>query len=313
MQTTARALTAQQKKARRRMRRRRELPLHLIMLPGVIMLFIFAYYPMYGNIIAFKNFKPGLGVWGSPWAGLKYFRTLFALPNIDRVFMNTFTIAAAKILLNTLAAILTALMLNECRSGGFRRTIQTIVYMPHFLSWVILGTVFNAMLGADGVVNRLITALGGQSVFFLGDNHAFRWVLLLTDVWKNVGFGTVVYLAAITGIDPTLYEAAVMDGAGRFRQTLYVTLPGMLPIIALMAMLNLGKLLNAGFDQIFNMYNTLVMESSDIIDTLVYRLGIQSAKYSLSTAVGLFKSVISLILIGSSYYISYRFCDYRVF
>lgn len=304
---------SQQKRAKRLMRFRRELPLHLIMLPGVIMLAIFAYFPMYGNIIAFKTFKPGLGILGSPWAGLKYFDQLFNLPDIGNVFSNTITIAVSKILLNTIAAIVVALMLNECRSKSFTRIVQTVIYMPHFMSWVILGTIFTAMLSADGIVNKMLEALNLNKVFFLGDNAAFRATLLVTDVWKNVGFGTVVYLAAITGIDPTLYEAAVMDGAGRLRQTWHVTLPGMMPIIVLLAMLNLGKLLNAGFDQIFNLYNTLVKDTSDILDTMVYRLGMQSAKYSLSTAVGLLKSVISVILIGSSYYLSYRFADYRVF
>lgn len=292
---------------------RRELPLHLILLPGVIMLLIFHYYPMYGVVIAFKNFNPGLGIMGSPWAGTKYFRTLFALPNIERVFANTVTIALLKILLNTSFSIIVALMLNECRHSAFRRTIQTVVYMPHFISWVILGTVFTSMLGSDGIVNRLIVSLGGRTQPFLSDNGLFRVVLLVTDCWKEVGYGTIVYLATITGIDPTLYEAAVIDGAGRWRQTLHITLPSMMSIIALMATLNLGKLLNAGFDQIFNMYNTLVYESADIIDTLVYRLGIQNAKYSLSSAVGLFKSGISCALIGISYYLSYRFAGYRVF
>lgn len=299
--------------AKRRRYFRRELPLHLILLPGVIMLLIFHYYPMYGVVIAFKNFNPGLGILESPWAGTKYFRTLFALPNIDRVFANTVTIAVLKILLNTSFSIIVALMLNECRHSAFRRTIQTVVYMPHFISWVILGTVFTSMLGSDGIVNRLIVSLGGSTQPFLSDNGLFRGVLLVTDCWKEVGYGTIVYLAAITGIDPTLYEAAVIDGAGRWRQTLHITLPGMMSIIALMATLNLGKLLNAGFDQVFNMYNTLVYESADIIDTLVYRLGIQNAKYSLSSAVGLFKSGISCALIGISYYLSYRFAGYRVF
>lgn len=292
---------------------RREWPLHLILLPGIIMLLIFHYYPMFGVVIAFKKFNPGLGIFGSPWVGLRYFQTMFALPNIDRVFANTITIAVSKIVINTAFSILLALMLNECRTNGFRRTVQTLVYMPHFISWVILGTTFTSMLSSNGLLNRLIVSLGGDMVPFLADNATFRGVLLVTDAWKNVGYGTIVYLAAITSIDPTLYEAATIDGAGRFRQMLYVTLPGMFSIIALMATLDLGKLLNAGFDQIFNMYNPLVRESSDIIDTLVYRLGIENAKYSLSAAVGLFKSAISSVLIGTSYYLSYRFAGYRVF
>ena len=288
-------------------------PLHLMMLPAVVLLAIFNYYPLYGNVMAFQNFNPGLGFLHSPFVGLKYFRQLMALPNINNVFFNTIFSAAAKIFFGTVSAIVLSLMLNEVRRTGYRRVIQTVVYMPYFLSWVILGSIFTSMLSNDGMINNLIVAMGGQPIFFLGDNGWFRFILILTDVWKGVGFGTVVYLAAITAIDPTLYEAAVMDGAGRIRQTWHVTIPGMMPIIVLMAMLNLGNLMNAGFDQIFNMYNTLVMDSSDIIDTLVYRLGMVSAKFSLATAVGLLKSVITMILMSVSYFLAYKFADYRVF
>ena len=304
----------QHRKGLRRLRGlRRELPLHIMMMPALILLFIFSYYPMYGNILAFKDFNPGKGIIGSPWAGFKHFKMLFALPNIDRVFTNTISIAVLKIFFNTIVAIIIALMLNEVKSKFFRRSVQTFIYMPHFMSWVILGSIFTTMLGGDGVVNQILNRFGFDSVPFLMSNSAFRSTLIVTDVWRNVGFGTIVYLATITGIDPALYEAAEMDGAGRIRQTWHITLPGMRAIIVLIAILDLGKLLNAGFDQIFNMYNALVMESSDIIDTLVYRLGMQNAKYSLSTAVGLFKSIISLALISSSYYLSYRFADYRIF
>lgn len=299
--------------AKRRIDWRLEAPLHLMMLPAVILLAIFCYYPLYGNIMAFQNFNPGLGFLHSPFVGLKYFKTLMALPNIGKVFFNTVFIAAAKIFFGTLSAIVLSLMLNEVRRTGYRRMVQTVVYMPYFLSWVILGSIFTSMLSSDGMVNQVIVSLGGQPIFFLGDNAWFRFILIATDVWKGVGFGTVVYLAAITAIDPTLYEAAVMDGAGRIRQTLHVTIPGMMPIIVLMAMLNLGNLMNAGFDQIFNMYNSLVMDSSDIIDTLVYRLGMVSAKFSLATAVGLLKSVITMALMSVSYFLAYKFADYRVF
>ena len=300
-------------KKKKKINWRMEAPLHIMMIPAVILLALFSYFPMVGNVMAFQNFKAGLGFLHSPWAGMKYFRTLFALPNIGNVFFNTVFIATSKLFFGTIASIILSLLLNEVRSSGYRRIVQTIVYMPHFLSWVILGSIFTSILGSDGLVNNFIKLLGGEPVFFLGDNGWFRFILIVTDVWKSVGFGTVVYLAAITAIDPSLYEAAVVDGAGRMRQTWNITLPGMRPIIVLMAMLNLGQLMNAGFDQIFNMYNTLVMESSDIIDTLVYRLGLQSAKFSLATAVGLFKSVISMILISISYYLAYRFADYRVF
>lgn len=308
-------MVASQRKARGRWRKwlRREYTLHLLMIPGMMMLVVFHFYPMYGNVMAFQDFKPGLGFLGSKFVGLKHFRTLFALPNIGQVFYNTISIAVMKIVFGTLAAIVTALLLNEVRSNLLRRTIQTVIYLPHFLSWVILGSIFTTIFSNTGIVNRMLNAVGLDTVFFLGNNQAFRGLLIITDVWKGVGFGTVVYLAAITGIDLSLYEAAVMDGAGRIRQTWHVTLPGMRSIIVLLAVLDLGKLLNAGFDQIFNMYNTVVMEGSDIIDTLVYRLGIQGAKFSLSTAVGLFKSAVSLVLISTSYFLAYRIADYRIF
>ncbi len=308
MMTTKTALPS-----RRLSRLRRELPLHLLLVPGLIMLAIFHFYPLIGNVMAFEDFKPGLGFWKSPFVGLKHFRTLFALPNIGQVFYNTISIAVLKIFCGTVSAIVVALMLNEVRSNILRRGIQTIIYMPHFLSWVILGSVFTTVFANAGVINRILNAIGIDSVFFLGDKKAFRVLLIVTNVWKNVGFGTVVYLAAITGIDLSLYEAAKMDGAGRLRQTWHVTLPGMRSVIVLLMVLDLGKLLNAGFDQIFNMYNTVVMETADIIDTLVYRLGIQGAKFSLATAVGLFKSVVSFILISSSYYLAYKLADYRIF
>lgn len=296
-----------------RHRWRIEAPLHVMMLPSIVLLAIFCYLPMLGNIMAFQNFNPGLGLIRSPLAGLKHFKVLLALPNIGSVLFNTVFIAASKIFFGTISAITLSLMLNEVRSSKYRRSIQTVIYMPYFLSWVILGSIFTTMLASDGVLNQLVIALGGQSIFFLGDNNWFRFIIIVTDVWKGVGFGTVVYLAAITSIDPALYEAALMDGAGRWKQMWHITLPGMMSIIVLMAMLNLGNLLNAGFDQIFNMYNPLVMGVADIIDTFVYRLGLVSAKFSLATAVGLLKSAISMVLISVSYYLAYKLADYRVF
>jgi len=290
-----------------------EWQLHMLLLPAMVLLLIFAYLPMFGNIMAFQDYKPGLGFLHSKLVGLKYFKTLFALPNIGRVVSNTLTIAILKIVLGTLSAIILALLLNEIRSGWFQRIVQTIVYLPHFVSWVILGSILTVMLASDGLINRCLGWFGLEPVFFLGDNFWFRVVLIVSDIWKEVGFGTIIYLAAIMGVDMALYEAAIVDGAGRWKQTWHVTLPAMMPVIVLVSTLNLGGLLNAGFDQIFNMYNSLVMEGSDIIDTFVYRLGMESAKFSLATAVGLIKSLISVVLISSSYYLAYHFADYRVF
>ena len=211
-------------------------------------------------------------------------------------------------------AIIVALLLNECISKWVKKSVQTMIYFPYFISWVILAGVFTDILSpSDGIVNNLISALGGNPIYFLGDNKYFRWTLIVTDIWKTFGYNSIVYLAAITGIDPTLYEAASVDGAGRWKQMWHITLPGISTIIILMCILNMGNILNAGFDQVFNLYSPAVYDSGDIIDTMVYRLGLQGAKFGPSTAVGLLKSVISLILISSAYFIAWKKFDYKIF
>ncbi len=294
---------------------RSELPLHLMLLPSVIMLIVFAYIPMGGLIIAFQKFNPARGLFGdNPWIGLDNFRYIFSIPTIWRVFNNTLLIAIAKIIIGTLVAIIVALLLNECRNRLFKRTVQTIVYFPYFISWIILAGILKDILSpTSGIVNELITELGGESIYFLGDNQYFRITLIFSHVWQTFGYTSVIYLATITGIDPTLYEAATIDGAGRWKQTLHITLPGMSTIIILIIILNMGNLLNAGFEQVFNLYSVGVYESGDIIDTMVYRLGLEQAKFAPSTAVGMMKSGVSLILIATSYYIAYKKFDYKVF
>ena len=211
-------------------------------------------------------------------------------------------------------AIVFALLLNEIKGRRFKKVVQTIVYLPYFMSWVILGGIFRDMLSpGEGIINQIITAFGGKSIFFLGDNRYFRGTMIVTDIWKNFGYGAIVYLAAILGIDTQLYEAAQIDGANRWQQTWHVTLPGMKMIIVLMMVLSLGNVLNAGFDQIFNMYSTSVYQTGDIIDTFVYRLGLLDAQYGPATAVGLFKSVISTLFISISYFLAYKLADYRIF
>ena len=276
--------------------------LHLMMLPSVTALVIFSYVPMAGIIIAFQKFNPGFGLFGeSPWVGLDNFRYIFSLPSIWQVVGNTLILSVAKIIIGTILAIATALLLNECRHRFLKKSVQTIIYFPYFISWIIMAGILADMLSpAKGVINQLITALGGEPVYFLGDNRYFRGTLIVSDIWKNFGYNSVVYLAAITGIDMSLYEAAAIDGAGRWKQTVHVTLPGMSVIIILMVILNMGNLLNAGFDQVFNLYSPGVYESGDIIDTMVFRLGIQQGQLSPSTAVGLLKSGVSLLLISLS-------------
>lgn len=300
---------------RNRTRIRREVPLHLMMIPGVVMLLIFHYIPLYGITIAFQNFNPAKGLFGgNPWIGFENFRYVFSLPNTGRVFANTLFIAVMKIIIGTLVPIIVSLMLNECRNIAAKRTIQTMIYFPYFISWIILSGIFLDILSpTDGIVNQIIVALGGEPVYFLGDNNVFPGTLIVSDVWRNFGYNSVVYLAAITGIDMNLYEAASIDGANRWQQTWHVTLPGMATIVILMVILNLGNLLNAGFDQVFNLYSAQVYESGDIIDTMVYRLGLEQAKFGPSTAVGLLKSAVSTILISTAYLIAYKKFDYKVF
>lgn len=294
---------------------KRELPLHLMLIPGLILVFIFSYVPMAGLVISFQKFIPSKGMFGEQeWIGFKNFAYVFSLPGFKQAMKNTIIIAFWKILMGLLVPIWFALMLNEIHRTGFKRMVQTVVYLPYFLSWVVLGGIFVDMLSpSTGIVNRIITALGGNSIFFLGDNRYFRSTLILTDVWKGFGYGAIVYLAAILDIDPSLYEAAEIDGANRWQQTFYVTLPGMRKIIVLMMVLSLGNVLNAGFDQVFNLYSKVVYESGDILDTFVYRLGLIDAQYGPATAVGLFKSVISTMFISVSYFIAYKFADYRIF
>lgn len=287
--------------------------LHLMILPGLLFILIFKYMPLGGITIAFKEFLPGKGIWGSPWVGLENFEYMLALPDTKRVMWNTLFIAAAKILINFPVPIIISILLNEVKNHRFKRSVQTIIYLPYFISWVILAGIIQDLFAKEGLINQFLGIFGAEPVFFLGNKYAFLGVLIGTDVWKNFGYNTVVYLAAITGIDETLYEVAKIDGANRFQQIWNVTLPGIAPIVVLMMILNLGNVLNAGFEQIFNLYNPLVYETADIIDTFVYRISLVEANYSLGTAVGLLKSVVSFILIVTSYKIANKYSDYTVF
>lgn len=287
--------------------------LHLMILPGLLFILIFKYMPLGGITIAFKEFLPGKGIWGSPWVGLENFEYMLALPDTKRVMWDTLFIAAAKILINFPVPIIISILLNEVKNHRFKRIVQTIIYLPYFISWVILAGIIQDLFAKEGLINQFLGIFGAEPVFFLGNKYAFLGVLIGTDVWKNFGYNTVVYLAAITGIDETLYEAAKIDGANRFQQIWNVTLPGIAPIVVLMMILNLGNVLNAGFEQIFNLYNPLVYETADIIDTFVYRISLVEANYSLGTAVGLLKSVVSFILIVTSYKIANKYSDYTVF
>lgn len=286
--------------------------LHLMLLPGVILVIIFHYVPLYGLVIAFEKFNPGLG-FSSPWIGFDNFKQLFSQPNFISTIWNTLYISLFKMAGGIIVPVIVALLLNEVSNSFLKRLFQTLVYIPNFISWVILAGVLTQLLSSDGLINQAIMALGFDSVGFLSNPSVFPWTMIVSEIWKSFGFGTVVYLAALTSIDPELYDAAKVDGAKRMMQVRYITLPMLLPTIVLMMVLSLGSVMNAGFDQIYNLYSPVVYRSGDIIDTYVYRLGFENAQYSISTAVGMFKSVINAILVGLSYILADKVANYRVF
>lgn len=284
-----------------------------MLFPGMIFLILFHLIPMVGIIMAFQNFQPAKGIFGSEWIGLENFRRIFLLPDSRQIIGNTVIIAVSKLVLGTIAAVVFAMLLNECRNIVLKRIVQTSVYLPHFLSWVILAVMFSNLFSYTGVVNQVAGLFGAEPTMFLVSNKWFRPIMILGDVWKEFGYNSIVYVAAMTGIDPTLYEAGSIDGATRMQTILHITLPGILPTIVLMATLNMGQVLNAGFDQILNLYSPLVYETGDIIDTYVYRVGLLGLQYSFGTAVGLFKSVISFALLVISYRLADKFAGYRIF
>ncbi|GIP15965.1 protein LplB [Paenibacillus montaniterrae] len=279
--------------------------LFLMLVPTLVWYVIFHYGPLYGVQLAFKEFSPMKGIWGSPWVGLEHFKFLFfQSPDFLRIFRNTVLISLYNIVFGFPAPIILALLLNELRFKFFKRIAQSISYIPHFFSWVVLAGIITVMLSpSEGPVNYILKMLGMEPIYFLADTQYFRSTLVATGIWKEIGWGTIIYLAALSGVDPTLYEAAKIDGASRPKQTWYITLPSILPVITIMFILSLGGILNAGFDQIFNLYNPAVYEVADIIDTYVYRAGILGAQFGLTTAVGLFKNIIGITLVLTTNYI----------
>lgn len=285
----------------------------IMLMPGLIWLILFSVVPMFGIVIAFQDYHPVRGIFGSEWVGLEHFIYMFTLNETKSIFLNTIFIAVMKIIGHLIIPLLFALMLNEVRVALFKRTVQTVVYLPHFLSWVILGGILLDIFAYRGPINQLLHWFGVEPILFFGRADLFPYLVVASDVWKEFGFNTIIYLAALTGIHPSLYEAAAMDGASRLRRLWHITLPGVRTTAVLLAVLSLGNVLNAGFDQIFNLYNPLVYSTGDIIDTWVYRAGLLNLQYELATAVGLLKSVVGFILISLSYYLAYRLTNYRIF
>jgi len=287
-------------------------PLHLMLVVPIVLLIIFCYLPMVGIVISFQNYLPTKGFFGSKWVGFAHYRFVFSLEDTMNVIRNTIVISTGKIISGIVFSVFIAILLNEVPIRRLRKTIQTFMFFPFFVSWVILGGVMVDLLSLKGGINQLIASLGMKPRMFLGDNSLFVPVVIITNTWKDFGYNLVLFYAAIMNVDPALYEAAAIDGAGRMRQTISVTLPAMMPIIAVVSLLSLGGVLNGGFDQIFNLYNILVYETGDILDTYIYRLGLLSGQYSFATAIGLFKSVVGMVLIVISYWAADRFAGYRI-
>lgn len=281
--------------------------LYVLALPAVIWIIVFAYAPMYGVQIAFKEYKVNLGITGSPWIGLKYFNQLFSLPNFKTLVMNTLLLSVYSLLWSFPVPILLALMLNQVKSKGYKKFVQTVTYAPYFISTVVLVSMLNVFLTpSSGWVNKIVEAMGGKAITFMGDPKWFRTVYITSGIWQGAGWGAIIYLAALGGIDPALYEAAMMDGATRMQQIIHIDLPCILPTVVIMLIMNMGGIMNVGYEKSYLMQNSLNITVSEIISTYTYKIGLLNAKYSFSTAVGLLNSVVSFILVAAANYISRR-------
>ncbi len=302
--------------ARKMKMKRKTWPFHVLLLPGVLLLLVYNVIPLFmGLVISVQDFVPAFGFLGSDFVGLENFRFLFQLPDTYKIIRNTLVISIGKMAFTLLGSVFFSILLHESCFVRFKKSVQTVAYLPHFLSWVILATIFRNILDSDGIINQILLSMGliKEPVLFLGTNATFQPIMILSDVWKEFGYGAVIFIAALAGINPELYEAADMDGASRLRKIWHITLPAIRTTIVLVATLNIANILNAGFDQIFNLYSPIVYETGDIIDTYVYRMGFISYQFSLSTAIGLTKSIVSFVLIVVSYWLADRFAGYRIF
>lgn len=291
-------------------------PFHLLLLPGIVILAVYNIMPMFmGVIISLQDFVPAFGHWGSEFVGLQNFRYMFMLPDTWDIFRNTMVIAVSKMIFTLIISVFFSILLHEARYDRVKKVVQTVAYLPHFLSWVILATIFRSILNTDGIVNQLLLNLGilKEPLLFLGSNSTFQPVIIISDVWKEFGYGAVIFVAALAGVNHELYEAAEIDGTSRIGRIWHITLPSIRMTIVLVATLNIANVLNAGFDQVFNLYSPIVYKTGDIIDTYVYRAGFESYQFSLATAVGLMKSIVSFVLIIVSYWCADRFANYRIF
>lgn len=284
--------------------------LYVLVLPAVLCIILFSYAPMYGVQIAFKEYKVNLGIAGSPWAGLKYFKQFLNLPNFDTLMVNTLKISIYSLLWGFPMPILLALMLNQVKNKKYKSFVQTVTYAPYFISTVVLVSMLSIFLTpSSGFVNKIIESFGGKAITFMGDPKWFRTVYVASSVWQGTGWGAIVYLAALGGVDPTLYEAATVDGATKLQRMLHIDLPCILPTIVIMFILNMGSLLNVGYEKSYLMQNSLNITVSEIISTYTYKIGLLNGKFSFSTAVGLFNSVINFVLVITTNYISKKLTE----
>jgi putative aldouronate transport system permease protein len=296
------------------MRNKEVIHYHFMLFPAMVLLIVFSIYPTFGSVLAFKYFEPMKGIWGSPWAGLDHFKMLFQIPEFKQITINTITISVIKIVLNVSCALAFALLLNEIRKKWFKKSVQTIVYLPYFLSWVIMAGIFKDFFSVDGLINGLLQRMNdSEPIMFFTSKAWFMIIIYATDVWKGFGFNAIVFLAALTSINPNLYEAADVDGASRWNKLVHITLPCIRPTIIVILILSLQGILGGGFDQIFNLYNPLVYPVADIYDTYIYRMGFQSNQYEFATAVGLFRSVVAFAFILISQWLAEKYGDYKVF
>ena len=288
--------------------------IYLILLPGIMWYTVFAYIPMYGLTLAFRTYRADLGIWGSPWIGLQNFRFVFMDPNFFLAFRNTFEISIQRLIFQFPVPIIIALFLNEVNRPKYKRFLQTIFTFPNFLSWVIVAAIIMNLLGHHGFMNNLIRHLGFSTFNFLGNSDIFRPMLYITENWRSAGWGAIIYLAAISGIDQEQYESATVDGASRFQKMLYITLPGIKPTIVVLFILAVGGIMNGGFDQIFNLGNPAVRDVSDILDTYIFRVTFAAAAdFSFSTAIALFRSVINFTFLLSCNWLAKRLGEHGLF
>lgn len=274
------------------------LPFYLFISPAIIWYIIFSYYPMAGIAIAFQDFKFSQGFFGGEWVGLRYFREFMADPYFWDIFRNTIVISVSKLLFGFPAPIILALMLNEVHARKFKRTVQTVSYLPYFVSWVVVYTLINKFFSpTTGLINEIRVSRGLEAIYFLGRRDLFLPFVVLSDIWKNIGYGSIIYLAALSGVDPSQYDAAAVDGAGRWKQLIHVTLPGIVPVIGITFLLNMGGMFGANMEQLLLLQTPSTFEVSEVIDTYVLKRGINMNQFDYATAVGLFRSVISLVLV----------------